>query len=109
QARELHGGRPLHRDAVLCRRRGPSRGPAATPRARGAALLLARGAHPRRLSRPPVPPRRDAKRGGLRGALPMPPILPALVSGLALLLYLVLIVNVSRARGLYKVAAPAVA
>jgi glutathione S-transferase len=39
----------------------------------------------------------------------MPPILPALVTGLALLLYLVLIINVSRARGLYKVEAPATA
>jgi glutathione S-transferase len=37
----------------------------------------------------------------------MPPILPALVTGLALLLYVVLIINVSRARGLYKVEAPA--
>ena len=38
----------------------------------------------------------------------MLPILPSLVTGLALLLYLVLIINVSRARGAYKVAAPAV-
>ena len=36
----------------------------------------------------------------------MPPILPALVTGLALLLYVVLSVNVSRARGRYKVDAP---
>src|SRR5260221_10042488 len=38
----------------------------------------------------------------------MPPILPALVTGLALLLYLVLVINVSRARGVYKIAAPAI-
>lgn len=38
----------------------------------------------------------------------MLPILPSLVTGLALLLYLVLIINVSRARGVYKVSAPAV-
>jgi uncharacterized MAPEG superfamily protein len=37
----------------------------------------------------------------------MLPILPALVTGLALLLDLVLIINVSRARGLYKIEAPA--
>ena len=36
----------------------------------------------------------------------MPPILPSLVTGLALLLYVVLIINVSRARGVYKVEAP---
>ena len=36
----------------------------------------------------------------------MPPILPALATGLALLLYVVLSVNVSRARGRYKVDAP---
>jgi glutathione S-transferase len=35
------------------------------------------------------------------------PIYPALVTGLALLLYLMLIINVSRARGLYKIEAPA--
>jgi glutathione S-transferase len=39
----------------------------------------------------------------------MLPILPSLVTGLALLLYLVLVINVSRARGRYKVAAPAIA
>jgi glutathione S-transferase len=39
----------------------------------------------------------------------MLPILPSLVTGLALLLYLVLVINVSRARGRYKIAAPAIA
>jgi len=37
----------------------------------------------------------------------MPPILPSLVTGLALLLNLMLVINVSRARGRYKVQAPA--
>src|SRR5712692_6422664 len=37
----------------------------------------------------------------------MPPILPGLVTGLALLLYVVLAINVSRARGLYGIEAPA--
>ena len=39
----------------------------------------------------------------------MPPILPALATGLALLLYVVLGLNVARARGRYKVPAPATA
>jgi glutathione S-transferase len=39
----------------------------------------------------------------------MPPILPSLVTGLALLLYLLLTINVGRARGCYGVAAPATA
>ncbi len=39
----------------------------------------------------------------------MPPILPSLVTALAVLLYVVLSVNVSRARGRYKVPAPAMA
>ena len=38
----------------------------------------------------------------------MLPILTSLVTGLALLLFLVLTINVSRARGLYKVAAPSI-
>src|SRR5947209_2839590 len=37
----------------------------------------------------------------------MPPILPALVTGLALVLYTVLGFNVGRARGRYNVSAPA--
>jgi glutathione S-transferase len=36
------------------------------------------------------------------------PIYPALVTGLALLLYMLLVINVSRARGRYKIDAPAV-
>ncbi|HEX3501464.1 MAG TPA: MAPEG family protein [Stellaceae bacterium] len=39
----------------------------------------------------------------------MLPIQPSLVTGLALLLFLVLCVNVARARGRYKVAPPSVA
>ena len=39
----------------------------------------------------------------------MPPILPSLVTALAVLLYVVLSVNVSRARGRYSVPAPAMA
>jgi glutathione S-transferase len=39
----------------------------------------------------------------------MPPILPSLVTGLALLLYMLLSLNVARARGRYGVAAPATA
>jgi glutathione S-transferase len=39
----------------------------------------------------------------------MPPTLPALVTALAVLLYVVLSVNVSRARGRYSVPAPAMA
>ena len=38
----------------------------------------------------------------------MPPILPSLVTGLALLLFMMLTINVSRARGRYNVAAPAI-
>ena len=38
----------------------------------------------------------------------MPPILPALATSLALLLYLVLTVNVSRARGRCNISAPAI-
>ena len=49
QAGELPARR-FHRDAVLCRHRGPSRRPRRQAGAGGAALLLARGAHPRRLS-----------------------------------------------------------
>jgi glutathione S-transferase len=37
----------------------------------------------------------------------MPPILPSLVTALAVLLYVVLSVNVSRARGRYNIPAPA--
>jgi glutathione S-transferase len=39
----------------------------------------------------------------------MPPILPSLATALAVLLYVVLSVNVSRARGRYNVPAPAMA
>ena len=52
QARKLHGRRQLHRDAILCRCRGPSRRAPPRPRPRRAALLLGRGAAPRRLPRP---------------------------------------------------------
>ena len=50
-------GGTLHRDPILCRRRGPPRRPALAARPGGTAILLPRGANPRRLSRPSLPPR----------------------------------------------------
>src|SRR5262249_49908518 len=50
--------RLVHGGAVLRRDRRPSRQPLRAPRARRTRLLLARGPHPRRLSRASVSPRR---------------------------------------------------
>ena len=48
-------GGKFYRDAVLCRHRGPSRRRQCRAGAEGAELLLARGAHPRRLQGARVP------------------------------------------------------
>ena len=64
EARKLHGRGRIRRDAISRRCRRPSRRSAGGTRARGTRLLLPRGAHSRRLSRPSLP-HRDAEGGGI--------------------------------------------
>src|SRR5205085_4384136 len=76
----LHGRRPVCRDPVLRRCRGPPRRPAARAGARGAALFLDRGQNPRGLSGAPLAHRRAATEQG--GEL-MPTIEAARLSAMA--------------------------